>query len=231
MIFASLCIAMTMSLFPFKGEFGNLCDSIDIMLLNSGRIQYLDYKDDHGISYRTGAVLIDASPETVWGILEDIENLGSVLTHIEYYRIRHGSTDQEKGDILLEGRFVIPDFPAQFTLAMEFDRTGKWRKWHVMSAEETASFNKKGIGVLPSGGLIKDMAGFEYLEPFEDGKKTVYYYAMNITSTIPIPEFIKNNIHDAVYARHMGMIRDMAESFAENPEEKVIECSGDSDGT
>lgn len=212
-----------MSLFSFKGEFGNLRDSIDIMLLNSGRIQYFDYKDEHGVSYSVGAVLIDASPETVWGILEDIENLGSVLTHIEYYRIRHGSTDEGKGEILLEGRFAIPDFPAQFTLAMDFDRAGKWRKWHVLTAEEEASFNRRGIGVLPSGGLIKDMAGFEYLEPFEDGKKTVYYYAMNITSTIPMPEFIKNNIHDAVYARQMDMIRDMAESFTENPEEEVIE--------
>jgi len=215
-----------MGFFPLKGEFGNLRESFDAMLLSSGSIQYSDYIDEHGVSYRTGAVLIDAPPETLRCILEDMERLGTLLKHIEYYRIRHESAEGtlwSKDRVFVEGRFAIPEFPAQVTLMMEHDRSGRWRKWRTLTPEETASFNKKGIQILPSGGLIKDMSGFEYLEPFDDGEKTVYYYAMNLSSTIPIPEYIGNVINDAVYTEQMTMIKMMAEAYVQKHEEEAKE--------
>jgi len=218
MIVASLCIALTLSFFSAQREFSKLCQFIDTMQLSSGKIQYFDYKDTRDVTYRVGALLVDASPETIWGILEDVEKLGKALNHIEYYRIRHDNeagNRWRKGKKVVEGKFSIRDYPAQFTLSMEFNQTGKWRRWQLLSPQEVVSFNEKGIKVLPPSGLIKDMAGFEFVQPFEDGGKAVYYNAMNIKSTIPLPEFIHSAIFDAVYTRQMTLIKKMAESYAQ----------------
>jgi len=217
---AVLFFALTLSFFPDRGGFSMLQELVDTALLSSGQIQYIDYKDAHGVSYRTGAVLIDASPEMVWGVMEDLEKLGSSLKHIEYYRIRHeaaGDALWKKGEILVEGRFAVDEFPAQFTLRMESDRDGRWRKWRILTSEEMASYHKKGIKILPSGGLIKAMSGFEYLGPFEGGTKTVYYFAMNIESSIPMPEYLLRSVNDTVYTGQTACIRQAAESFNPAP--------------
>ena len=151
-------------------------------------------------------------------MLQDMETLGDVLPYLEYQKIRSRDTSpagRRTGDILVEGRFNIPHFSAQYTITMSYDRPHMWRKWRMLQPSEIESYNKKGIAVLQTSGLIRSMEGFEYLEAFDGGAKTIYYYALDIQSTIPLPEFIKKNINETIFMQHLGFIKEKAESRRE----------------
>ena len=69
-------------------------------------------------------------------------------------------------------------------------------------------------GINNSGTHIKQ---YEYLGPFEGGTKTVYYFAMNIESSIPMPEYLLRSVNDTVYTGQTACIRQAAESFNSAP--------------
>ncbi len=214
-VLAIVCACAAFSIFSPAREFTGLQQFVDPGELVSGKVQVFDYDAGKNRTYRVGAVRIDAAPAVVRGLLEDLENLGRSLPHIEYYLIRHrvtGAQGSAKGEILVEGRFSLSDFPAQYTIALESDWGNLWRKWRILTPDEVESYNRKGIHVLPTSGLIRNLEGFEYLQSVDGGAKTVYYYALNLTSTIPLPESVTRTIERAVFVERLSLIKKMAES-------------------
>jgi hypothetical protein len=209
-------VSISLNLFSSGREFEKLHEFIDDTVLLSGRVQIFEYKAQVDKTYRVGAIRIDAPADIVWEILEDMEMLGAKMPYIQYQKIKYGGLNMEKkhkGNIIVEGRFSIPNFSAQYTITMDFNRSGMWRKWRILTPKEVASYNSKGAQVLQSSGLIKEMEGFEYIEPYNKDAGTIYYYALNMKSTIPLPEFIINTINNALFEQHMALIKQMAESF------------------
>jgi hypothetical protein len=209
-------ISFSLNFFSSGREFEKLHEFIDDTVLLSDRVQIFEYKAQEGKTYRVGAIRIDASTDIVWEILEDMEMLGAKMPYIEYQKITYGELileNKRKGNIIVEGRLSIPNFSAQYTLTMDFNRLGMWRKWRILTPKEVASYNSKGVGVLKSSGLIREMEGFEYIEPYDKKTGTIYYYALNLKSTIPLPEFIMNTIENALFEQHMALIKEMAESL------------------
>ena len=88
----------------------------------------------------------------------------------------------------------------------------------MLNPAEVESYNRKGIDALQSSGLIRNMEGFEYLETFDGGGKTIYYYALNIQSTIPLPEFVKKNLYETLFIQRLTVIKEKAESSMEESE-------------
>lgn len=215
-----LCASLAFNFFTGAEEFERLHQSIDPQIIGAGRVQLFDYKTKEDKVYRVGAVLIDAPREIIRDILADPEQLGDAMPYLEYQKIRNlsaVSVHRDEGEMIVEGRFAIPHFPAQYTIIMNFDCSGMWRKWRILTPDEVDSYNRSGIDVLRTSGLIKDMSGFDHLESFDDGTKTVYYYSLDIDSAIPLPEFIRRSIYEAVFTRHMALIKEMAESLVKEP--------------
>lgn len=214
-IFVLLSVSLAFNCFGGGGEYERLNEFKDMALLQQEGVQLFDYTAKNDKEYRVGAILIDAGPQTVWEILQDMETLGDVLPYLEYQKIRNkdaAQVERRTGDILVEGRFNIPLFTAQYTITMSFDRAHMWRKWRILKPAEVESYSKKGIDVLQTSGLIRSMEGFEYLEACDGGTKTIYYYALDVQSTIPLPEFVKKNMHETLYDQQLRFIRDRAEA-------------------
>lgn len=215
---------------PPPGEFDGLHTFVDPQILGSGKVQVFEYKTKEDRVYRVGAELVDAPCETVWNILRNPEKLGDAMTYLEYQKVVSPAASWEQdvsGEMIIEGRFAMEFFPAQYTIRMNFDGPGKWRKWRTLTPEEVETYNRSGVRALHSSGLIKDLSGFDHLESFGKTSRTVYYYAMDVNSTIPLPEHIKRGIHEEVFVRHMALIKKIAESEAAEPgqgsEDKAIE--------
>ena len=214
-IFVLLSASLAFNCFGGGGEYDKINEFIDMALLQQDSVQFFDYRAKDDKEYRVGAILIDVGTQTVWDILQDMETLGDVLPYLEYQKIRNKDAAQVErltGDILVEGRFNIPLFTAQYTITMSFDRAHMWRKWRVLKPAEVESYTQKGINVLQTSGLIRNMEGFEYLEAFDGGTKTIYYYALDIQSTIPLPEFVKKNMHETLYDQQLRFIKHRAEA-------------------
>ncbi|HOO39643.1 MAG TPA: hypothetical protein PKY89_10565 [Deltaproteobacteria bacterium] len=211
-IFVLLYFSLAFSFFGGAGEGERLHQFIDPALLQDEGVQLFAYTTRQDKEYRVGAVLIDAEPEMIWNILQDMETLGSDVPYLDYQKIRKKDEDGRTGEMLVEGRFNIPHFTAQYTITMSFDRPRKWREWRILTPEEVDSYRRKGTHVLRTSGLIRNMEGFEYLEATDAGAKTIYYYALDIQSTIPLPEFVKKSLSEPLLVQHLRFIRDRAES-------------------
>lgn len=214
-IFVLLSVSLAFSFFGGAGEGERLHTFIDPALLQDEGVQLFAYTTRQDKEYRVGAVMIDAEPEMIWDLLQDMETLGSAVPYLDYQKIRNKDAvaqDGRTGEMLVEGRFNIPHFTAQYTITMSFDRPRKWREWRILKPEEVEAYRKKGTHILQTSGLIRNMEGFEYLEASDAGAKTIYYYALDIQSTIPLPEFVKKSLSEPLLIEHLRFIRDRAES-------------------
>lgn len=221
-IVAMLYACLAFTVVPASGEFADLRTFLDPQIIGSGKVQLFDYKTKEDRVYRVGAVLIDAPAEIVWSILKDPEKLGDAMTYLTYQKVRSPADSRQQevsGEMIIEGRYAMEFFPAQYTICMNFDSPGMWRKWRTLTSEEVDSYNRSGMGVLHTSGLIREMSGFDHAESLDRTSRTVYYYALDLDSTIPLPEHINRGIHEAVFSRHMALVKKIAESRAAGAEQ------------
>ena len=161
-----------------------------------------------------GIILIDAPPETVWRVLEDWEGIGNVIPSLEYYRTRHIASpagDSGKGMSYIEGKLKVGFLSILYTVCVTFDKTGLRQDWKLVDETEADALRQRGICLEPPAPLLKDIRGFEYIEPYGDGSRTIYYYAPVIEVSVPIPAWIERRLSESCLDEYMEGVKKKAE--------------------
>lgn len=134
-----------------------------------------------------GVVVIDASPSKVWKVLEDWEAMSAFVPGLEYYKVVHRIN---RDDLLIEGVVKAGLIKILYTLRVRFDRVRYTQEWSFIGPDEIKAYNDKGITLKKPAWNIKNVEGFEYIEPYGNGMRTLYYYAPVIEAK-GVPEWIE----------------------------------------
>ena len=65
-----------------------------------------------------------------------------------------------------------------YTLKLKFDREKSMQEWFFLTDKQIEEYNiEKNLNLKKASFGIKNISGFQYIEPYSDGLKTTYYYA------------------------------------------------------
>ena len=211
-----LCLALVGSL-AYGQEKLNL--NLDQKVLESGKLQTFTcaYKvEGKGTKKRAvGVMLIDAPPAKVWEVLLNWDAMGAYVPGLEYYKTIQQLKPLAKdaiGESLIEGKLTFPVLAVKYTLHVAFDEQNLRQDWRLVTEEEVNACAKKGIKITRSTGGLKNIEGFEYIEPYGDGTKTVYYYAPIVETSIPVPDFAERFISKSTLPGYMEGVKKRVES-------------------
>ncbi len=200
---------------PQKINFG-----IDKAKLESGKLQV--FEEEYSIEGKgkkkrvVGVILIDASPAEVWQVLEDWDSMGAFVSGLDYYKTVHVIKPTKKGDVgesLIEGKLSIPLLTILYTLDVKFDEPNLRQEWRMISKEEVTSYNQKGIAVRKNSKVLKNIEGYEYLKPYNNGSQTLYVYAPIVTTSVPVPDFIEKALSKTTLSGYMKGVKERVESL------------------
>lgn len=182
-----LCIALCTAL----GAVEKISVPLDKVKLDKGELQtfIIPLKTSEGQTKRRviGVVVIDAPPARVWKVLENWEAMSAFVPGLEYYKVigRHGQDES-----IIEGTVTAGLIKILYTMIVKFDRVKLAQDWRFIKPEQVKSYNDKGVPVKKPTWNIKNVEGFEYIEPYGDGSRTIYYYAPVIEARA-VPEWIE----------------------------------------
>jgi len=164
---------------------------LDKAKLDKGELQtfVIPLKTSAGQAKRRviGVVIIDAPPAKVWTVLENWEAMPAFVPGLEYYKILKRNSPSES---IIEGTVKTGLIKILYTLVVRFDSVKLTQDWFFIKPEEVKAYNDKGIPVKKPTWNINNVEGFEYIEPYGDGSKTIYYYAPVIEAKA-VPEWIE----------------------------------------
>jgi hypothetical protein len=204
-----------------KGEAEYFNYKLDEKKLLSGEIQVFEKEyqtEGKGIKKRVVGVMILKAPlDKVWQVLEDWDAMGKFVPNLEYNKTIYvfeppGSKDKI-GNSLIEGQLKVLYLSINYTLNVKFDNTNCRQEWKFVTDEQVENYNKKNIPVKKATGGLKNIEGFEYVEPYGDGSSTIYYYAPIVETSIPLPEFIEKALSKNTLNGYMEGIRKMVNSY------------------
>ncbi len=189
--------------------------NLDEQKLAAGDIQTFinEYKTDgKGIKKRAvGVVLLNAPPDTVWEVLEDWSGIADSLPALDYAKPVHVSKsnvdDHEISISLIVSRLKVLFLNIDYSLEVKMDKTNYRQDWLLITGDQVEMYNKKNIPIKKPAMGLKNIEGFEYIEPYADGTKTIYYYAPIIETSIPIPTFIEIALQKKILTDYMKVIR------------------------
>jgi len=178
--------------------------------LEAGKLQVFTQKyrlKDGGEGKRViGVMLIDATPAKVWKALENWDAMGAYVKSLIYYKTIHRKspiTDNGIGISLIEGKLKAAFLTILYTLEVKFYKSHYYQEWRMVRKEEGAAYRAKNIPVKENKGSVKNIKGFEYIEPYGDGSKTIYYYAPIVEVSIPVPGFVERSISKSSLNEYM----------------------------
>jgi hypothetical protein len=164
---------------------------LDKAKLDTGQLQtfIIPVKTAEGLAKRRviGVVVIDAAPASVWKVLEDWEAMPAFVPGLEYYRVLKRVTPSES---IIEGTVKAGLIKILYTRVVSFDSVNLTQEWKFIRPEQMASYESMGIQVKKPTWNIRNVEGFEYIEPYGDGSRTLYYYAPVIEAKA-VPEWIE----------------------------------------
>lgn len=210
-------VLMLFGLPAFGQERLNL--KIDQRVLESGKLQTFTQTyqvDGEGVKKRgVGVLLINAPPAVVWEYLVKWDSMGEYVPGLEYYQTKHVIRPIAKGGVgetLIEGKLKFPVLTVKYTLDVRFDEPGLRQDWRLITPQEAQTCAQKGIVVTRSTGGLKNIEGFEYLEPYGDGTRTVYYYAPIVETSVPVPDFAERFMAKSTLPGYMEGVKKRVES-------------------
>ena len=211
-----LCCMLAVTL-AFGQEKLNL--KIDKKTLEAGKLQTFTYEykvEGEGVRKRgVGVILIDAPPAVVWDYLLKWDSMGEFIPGLEYYKTIHTIKPIAKGTVgetLIEGKLNFPVLTVMYTMDVTFDEPNLRQDWRLITPAESEIYTKKGIKVTRSTSGVKNIEGFEYIEPYGNGSKTVYYYVPIIETSIPVPGFVERFIANSTLPGYMEGMKKRIES-------------------
>ena len=178
--------------------------------LEAGKLQVFTQKyrlKDGGEGKRViGVLLIDAPPEKVWRALENWDAMGAYVKSLIYYKTVHRKrpiTARGTGISLIEGKLKAAFLTILYTLEVKFYKSHYYQEWRMVTEKEGASYRARSIPIKKNKGSVKDIKGFEYIEPYGDGSRTIYYYAPIVEVSIPVPGFVERSISKSSLNEYM----------------------------
>ena len=193
--------------------------SIDEKKLWKGELQTFELRlkgeGDKKKRHIAGIILIDASAEEVWGILNDWESMSEFVPDLDYYRIisEKEPYDQDGShQIFVEGKLGIPLFNFVYNLGVVSNRNRLIQKWRLMTPEEIEIIRLVGADIKESTDGIEEIKGYAYVKAVEDGQKSIYAYSTIIEFSMPLPEFVENYICRNALSGFMEGVKKRAES-------------------
>ena len=82
----------------------------------------------------------------------------------------------------------------------------------MFTEKEIASYNEKQIVVRKNSGMLKNIEGYGYLEPYNNGLQTVYTYAPIIETSVPVPGFIEKALSNNTLSGYVKAVKKRVES-------------------
>ncbi len=193
---------------------------IDEKKLIAGELQVFEYDFDipgEGKGRRLiGVLLIEAPVAKVWELLADWDSMNEYVPGLEYYKTKLILNKSEKGKVLesvIEAELDVTFFLSlNYTLRVRFDEENLRQEWTFVTDEEIEEYNKaEKLEINESSIGIKNIEGFEYIEPYDGGNKTVYYYAPIVEVSIPVPDFVDTALSNKSLTEYMIAVKKKAE--------------------
>lgn len=194
-----------------NAEVQKLSVNVDKARLDKGELQTFitPLKTAEGLVKKRviGVVVIDAPPSKVWKVLEDWEAMPAFVPGLEYYKVVHRIN---KDDFLIEGVVKAGLIKILYTLRVKFDRVRYTQEWSFIGPEEIKAYGDKGVALKKPAWNIRNVEGFEYIEPHGNGMRTLYYYAPVIEAR-GVPEWIERLLAKQGLEGYMKGIKKKAE--------------------
>lgn len=194
--------------------------NIDKAKLEAGQLQTFEENyvvEGKGQKRRAiGVILINASPEKVWSVLENWDVMGEFVPGLSYYKTVHiikPLGQNTVGESLIEGKLSFP--PIIYTLDVVFDKANLRQDWRLVTEKEMFSYNEKKEIVKKNSGMLRSIEGYEYLEPYSNGQQTVYIYAPIIETAGAVPAFIDRVLTKNTLSGYVKAIKKRVESGKE----------------
>lgn len=161
-----------------------------------------------------GVLLINAPYEKVWGVISNWEKQGDFVPGVEYFKVKHvfPNGNEKKWRSLVEGKLDIPFVSFSYTLDANFDKNTGKMDWAMLSADDIKSYKEQKIDVrVTDEDRLKNVEGFGQIKAFDE-KRTIYYYAPIVETSISIPGFVERAITNISLSKYLNAIKDEAES-------------------
>jgi hypothetical protein len=207
--------------FLFAGNihaFEKLNLNIDKKKLDAGKLQTFTIEmkgEGDGKKKRAiGVLLINAPTENVWKYLCQWETMGEFVPGLEYYKTVKVIKPIEKdtvGETLIEGKLKFPILTVVYTLDIKFDESNMRQEWSLITPAMEEESKKQGIKMTRATSGLKNVEGFQYMEPYDNGKKTVYYYAPIVETSVPVPAFAERFITKSTLPGYMEGLKKRVE--------------------
>ncbi len=216
LFFAGIVFLLTFAINPAKEELQKLNLQLNEKKLHAGKIQTFAHKydtDGKGIRKRVvGVILLDAPVATVWKVLGNWDAMGEYVSSLKYYKtikILGSTTENQIRESLIEGLLKVAFVKVQYTLRVRFDENNLRQDWNLVTKEEAQAYNTQNININKSSGILRNIEGFGYIEPYGDGNKTIYYYAPIVEVSGPIPDWIERKISKSSLKEYMNAVKIM----------------------
>lgn len=213
-------ILTVVSLCAYGAELQKVQLNIDKTKLEAGVLQIFEENyivEGKGQKKRAvGVIMIDAPPSKVWDVLENWDSMGEFVPGLSYYKTVHvikPITVGSIGETLIEGKLSFP--PIRYTLDVVFDKTNLRQDWRMVTEKELALYNEKREIVKKNSGMIKSIEGYEYIEPYDNGQRTVYIYAPIIETFGAVPPFMDRLLTKNTLSGYMKAIKKRVEAGME----------------
>jgi hypothetical protein len=210
-------IFMVIAVSAYGAEPQKIKFNIDKAKLESGNLQVFEENyvvDGKGQKKRAvGVILINAPPAKVWDVLEKWDVMGKFVPGLSYYKTIHVIKPIGKGEIgesLIEGKLSFPSI--MYTLDVKFDEANLRQDWRMITEKEIAFYNEKQEVVKKNSGMLKNIEGYEYIEPYNNGLQTVYTYAPIIETSVPVPGFMEKALSKNTLSGYVKAIKKRVES-------------------
>lgn len=161
-----------------------------------------------------GILLINAPYNAVWKVISNWEAQSEFVPGLEYFKVKHQFPGGNKTTwhSLVEGKLDIPFVAFRYTLDARFDKRVGKMSWRMLSADDIKRYQAQKIPVQASDEeRLKNVEGFAQITAYDD-KRTVYYYAPVVETTVPVPGFIQSAITSVSLNDYLDAIKKKAES-------------------
>ncbi|MBF0449244.1 MAG: hypothetical protein HQK75_00930 [Candidatus Magnetomorum sp.] len=186
-------------------------------------VETLETKGKGGKKRIIGVVMIHATQEAVWEIIENWDAYGEFVPGLKYYKTIHKETYPAQPTVsrsFIEGyiKIPVPFIRKNYTLDVMFDRSNYFINWQLIDYKRIRNLNQRGLSLTKNSRVIQNIEGFSYLEPFDNGTKTIIYYAPVVEISIPVPKRVERFLSGTIMKGFMEAIKNRAE----NTQQKTI---------
>jgi len=180
-------------------------------------VETLETKGDGGKKRVIGILLINATQKEVWNIIKNWDAYGEFVPGLKYYKTLYKKTIPDKPGSFqsyIEGyiKIPVPFIRKTYTLDVNFDRHNYLINWQLVGNNQIEELKKQGLTPSRSSRVLQNIEGFSYLKPFENGKKTVIYYAPVVEISIPVPQRVERFLSGTIMKGFMEAIKNRAET-------------------